>query len=686
MSGYFGFNPITGRLDLDGNTGGGGGGDITLTSQDGIPNTGSSFNFNGMAAASAPVISSSNIDSTFIFENRAWETQYIVDQNTTPGLRGTYSTLQSALDAAKADGMTFQNPKKILIRFNNTTSQWVEDLNIWSGAYFACDAIGAPIGGAFIPPATIKGNHILESIGVFYSQGVNWESATDGIPLFSGGEAITSICAADSVFSSVFADGSILETAGNFNGYFQNCDFNGNADTLNVFDCPSVGSLIFQTCNFNAISMAFGGSSPIFKNCSDIGCITMADFPVYAYDSTFVTTKNNISCVNQNSGLFSEFYNCKFTGNGPGQYALDAPGITGYFSNCAITGISQSLEGFYSPGTIVGNGHNTAGNVLFGIKIDSNTTLDGSESYVGVLGNASAIQIQLRQSIADYQVWICDESGTAATLPITITDVNGGTINGLSTYVINQNFGGALLRSIDGVNWSVIANATPGASSSFKQIVQRTFSSSATYTPTPGMKYCEIKMVGGGGGSGGAATTGPGQIACGGGGGGGAYSVGVFSAAQIGASISVTIGAGGTAGSIAGSAGGTGGTTSITGLISAGGGTGGGGGVAASISNASAGAGGNAGGPAPLFGGESGTGSIGSFSAGFIIPGNGGSSYFGGRTVSPIIGVGAGSYPGVSPSANSRGCGASGSAVGENTTGIAGAVGSAAYVLITEYI
>lgn len=224
------------------------------------------------------------------------------------------------------------------------------------------------------------------------------------------------------------------------------------------------------------------------------------------------------------------------------------------------------------------------------------------------------------------------------------------------------------------------------SSTAFRQVVQRTFSSSATYTPTSGMKFCEIKIVGGGAGSGGAATTGPGQVACGGGGGGGAYSVGVFSAAQIGASISVTIGAAGTAGSIAGSAGGTGGTTSITGLMFASGGTGGGGGVAAAISNAAAGNGGNGGGPAPIFGGEGGTGSIGSFASGFIIPGNGGSSYFGGRSVSPIIGVGAGASPGVSPSANSKGCGASGSAVGENTTGIAGAVGSAGYVLITEYI
>lgn len=224
------------------------------------------------------------------------------------------------------------------------------------------------------------------------------------------------------------------------------------------------------------------------------------------------------------------------------------------------------------------------------------------------------------------------------------------------------------------------------SSTAFRQVVQRTFSSSATYTPTSGMKFCEIKIVGGGAGSGGAATTGAGQIACGGGGGGGAYSVGVFSAAQIGASISVTIGAAGTPGGTEDAFGGAGGNTSVGSLITAGGGFGGGGGVEAPISNASAGTGGSSGGPAPFFGGEGGTGSIGSFASGFIIPGNGGSSYFGGRSVSPIIGVGAGASPGVSPSAISRGCGASGSAVGENTTGIDGAAGSAGYVLITEYI
>lgn len=457
------FNPFTCFLDKVGQ-GGGGGGDITLTSQNGTPSTDSAFTLQGMNALSAPSVFVSNSGSTFSIENRTWDTPYVVDQSTVPGARGTYSTLQSALDAAKADGMTFQNPKKILIRFNNTVSQWIEDLNIWSGAYFCCDAIGAPLGGAFIPPATIKGNHTLDSIGVFYSQGVNWESLTDGVPLFSGGEIITSISASDSVFSSVFADDSILDTTGNFNGYFQNCDFTGNPDTAAVFNCPSVGSLIFQTCNFNAIAMAFGGSPVYFKNCSDIGCVTMTDFPVYAYDSTFVSTKDTISCVTQNAGSFSEFYNCKFTGNGPDQYALDAPGITGYFSNCAITGISQSLAGFYSPGTVVGSGHETAGNILFGMKTDFNETLSGNESYVGVSGNIDDVEIKLRQTFADYQLWVCDEGGTASTFPITVTDVNGGLINGSTSYVINQDWGGALFRSINGTDWSVIATASSGSS------------------------------------------------------------------------------------------------------------------------------------------------------------------------------------------------------------------------------
>jgi hypothetical protein len=72
------------------------------------------------------------------------------------------------------------------------------------------------------------------------------------------------------------------------------------------------------------------------------------------------------------------------------------------------------------------------------------------------------------------------------------------------------------------------------------------FTASGTYTPNPLMSSCVIECVGGGAAGAGACSDNPG-FAGGGGGGSGAYSRKVATAAQVGASQAVTIGAGGVA-------------------------------------------------------------------------------------------------------------------------------------------
>lgn len=103
--------------------------------------------------------------------------------------------------------------------------------------------------------------------------------------------------------------------------------------------------------------------------------------------------------------------------------------------------------------------------------------------------------------------------------------------------------------------------------SAFTVLAQQVITTTGTYTPTAGMKYCIVEIVGGGGG--GVSNTGSGR-----GGGAGEYARGVFTAAQIGAGQTGTIGAAGAAGSS--SSGGVGGTTSLGSLLTAvgGGGTG----------------------------------------------------------------------------------------------------------------
>jgi hypothetical protein len=92
--------------------------------------------------------------------------------------------------------------------------------------------------------------------------------------------------------------------------------------------------------------------------------------------------------------------------------------------------------------------------------------------------------------------------------------------------------------------------------------IQQSFTTAATYTPTPGMKVCIVECWGGGGGGGGAANSGIGQ-STGGFGGSGGYSRRVLTALQIGAGQTVIIGPGGLGGAAGTNNGAPGGDTTV---------------------------------------------------------------------------------------------------------------------------
>lgn len=207
------------------------------------------------------------------------------------------------------------------------------------------------------------------------------------------------------------------------------------------------------------------------------------------------------------------------------------------------------------------------------------------------------------------------------------------------------------------------------------------FSSSGTYTPSPGVTLVDVILFGAGGGGGSGARQAVGAIASGGGGGGGGgVAQGRFTAAQIGASRAVTVGVGGSGGttqttnSAAGNNGTAGGDTSLGALLRAtGGGAGSGGGLAAGSGGGGGGgltpagnASGATGGAGGAIGGSGGSAAVG---AGSFYPG-GGSGGGGG----PATG-GAGLQGGPCPGASSGG-GAGGGITAANAASNGGQGGS----------
>lgn len=237
---------------------------------------------------------------------------------------------------------------------------------------------------------------------------------------------------------------------------------------------------------------------------------------------------------------------------------------------------------------------------------------------------------------------------------------------------VNSNVGSFTNASIT-VNAKGLVTAASEGVSAVVSINRQTFPSSGTYTPSPGMVYADIEVWGGGGGGGGATST-PGRVGAGGGAGG--YAKKVVSAATIGASKSVTIGAGGTAGANTGGTGGTGGTTSVGSVIVQA--TGGAGGVGLSIQGIALGGAGGVG-----SGGDVNTtgtsGNIGIDNNTVNISGGGGNTSLGSAGYGQDFTANA---VGISAVANS---GSGGGGAAADGTARVGGVGGSGYVVITEY-
>lgn len=217
------------------------------------------------------------------------------------------------------------------------------------------------------------------------------------------------------------------------------------------------------------------------------------------------------------------------------------------------------------------------------------------------------------------------------------------------------------------------------------QVKLVTFTANGTYTPTAGMQYCTVEVCGGGGGGGGTGATDATSCFGGAGGGSGGYARSVLTAAAVGGSQTVTVGAGG-AGGVAGVQGTNGGTTSFGALVVATGGTASTDAPSPGADTNNPGLGGVGTAGQLLVNGNSGHCGYGLYVLGAdkayfsSFGGAGGSSYFGGGS--------AGVYYGPSNGVNGTnyGAGGGGGCAPVTSAATTGGNGSAGVVVITEYI
>jgi hypothetical protein len=306
-------------------------------------------------------------------------------------------------------------------------------------------------------------------------------------------------------------------------------------------------------------------------------------------------------------------------------------------------------------------------------------TVQGTPGSPGVRPAIPANSIELAQIAIGINATSITAANITRTAPI--MSLKGGTIPvasqterdaittfpGLVVFRDDTN----VLEFYDGAAWKGLTGGTP---------VVNVYTASATWTKPSGARSVHVRLVGGGGGSGGSDVTTSTQSAQAGGGGGGGYAESWIDASTLGATVAVTVGAGGIAGTNTPGAGAAGGTSSFGSVVVAGGGGGGATGV-----NSAAAAG------IDRDGGSSGIPTAGQIQ----IPGeSGGSGIVRGGL---IYGTGAG---GASQLASSRlvslagsagvqgkqyGGGAAGSNNGNSGAAKAGAAGFAGVVIVETY-
>lgn len=156
--------------------------------------------------------------------------------------------------------------------------------------------------------------------------------------------------------------------------------------------------------------------------------------------------------------------------------------------------------------------------------------------------------------------------------------------SGTTTFITLAADEWALFFPVNGEAWEMVEGRVTlksyfdtlyGAGIVLSSASPRVYTSNDTWTKPAGLHHIIVEVVGGGGGGGGTTAGTATNPGCAMAGGGGEYAKKKILEAALGATETVTVGAGGTAGAAGNNAGGTGGTSSLGTLVTAIGGTGG---------------------------------------------------------------------------------------------------------------
>lgn len=264
-----------------------------------------------------------------------------------------------------------------------------------------------------------------------------------------------------------------------------------------------------------------------------------------------------------------------------GALTATEPTTSGQISKPLLIATSTTAGHFFNMrGAVIGTGDSVAD--LTRSARSSNTVLGVDDKGKMICATAAFTQTLTAAATLDSGWWVIVKNDTANGTTALVIDPNGSElIDGLST--ITMYSGEIRLIECDGTGFT--SQLLAGGYAKFTP-------TGGTFIVPSGIAECEVVCIGGGGQGGGGPSSAATAKSGGGGGGGGAVSRALLRPADLGsagASITVTVGAGGTGSGAGGTGGGNGangangGATNFGSLLKAGGGGGGIAGAAGSI-------------------------------------------------------------------------------------------------------